>query len=200
MKLLGLSGSPTKRSKTLLAVEEAIECAKQWDPTIITEIVNIRDMDIQFCDGRDPSLYEGDTRKLIDKILAADALIIGTPMYRGSYTGILKNVFDIIPNNALFGKCVGIIATGASDHHYLATEHEIKPVLGYFHAHVIPGSVYANNDHYSDQALTDEGIRVRLNDLAQSVVELSKRIPRDLRSLTGPEFAKVTRKALTGYR
>jgi MsuE subfamily FMN reductase len=196
MKLLGLSGSPTKRSKTLLAVEKAIEYAKRWDPAIMTEIINIRAMDIQFCDGRDPSLYEGDTKTLIDKILSSDALIIGTPMYRGSYTGILKNVFDIIPNNALFGKCVGIIATGASDHHYLATEHEIKPLLGYFHAHVIPGSVYANNDHYSDQALVDEGILVRLNDLAQSVVELSKRIPRELRSLTGPEFAKVTRKAL----
>jgi NAD(P)H-dependent FMN reductase len=198
MKLLGLCGSPTKRSKTLLAVEKAIEYAKRWDPTIVTEIINIRDMDVQFCDGRDPSLYEGNTKKLIDKLVDSDALIIGTPIYRGSYTGLLKNVFDIIPNNALFGKCVGIIATGASDHHYLATEHEIKPLLAYFHVHVVPGCVYANNDHYSDQALVDEGILIRLNDLAQSVIELSKRIPRELRSLTGPEFAKVTRKTLGG--
>lgn len=196
MKLLGLSGSPTSRSKTLLAVEKAVEFAKQWDPTIVAEIINIRDMDIGFCDGRDPSLYEGDTRRLIDTIVGADALIIGTPMYRGSYTGILKNVFDIIPNDALYGKWVGIVATGASDHHYLATEHEIKPLLGFFYAHVVPGCVYANNEHYSDQALIDEGVLAGLNELARSLIELTKRIPEEMRGLTGPKLAKVRRKAL----
>jgi FMN reductase len=180
MMLVGLSGSPTPRSKTLIAVERAIEAARDEYPDLDTEVLNIRDYDVQFCDGRDPSLYVGDTRKIIDTVVAADALIVGTPMYRGSYTGVLKNVFDVLPNDAMRGKAVGLIATGGSDHHFLAIEHELRPVMGFFLAHTVPGSVYAKNEDYSDTDLVSEAIVERLRDLAVAVVALAQALPRDL--------------------
>lgn len=174
MKLLGVSGSPTG-GKTLLAIERAIEHAAETYPSIGTEVINVRDHDVQFCDGRDPADYEGDTRWLIDRIVEADALIFGTPMYRASYTGMLKNVFDLIPNDALEGKPIGLIATGGSDHHFLAIEHELKPLIGFFQAHALPGAVYAKNEHYADGALVDEGIIRDLEKPAEAVVEFSER-------------------------
>lgn len=176
MKLVGLSGSPTARSKTLLAVEQALAFAAEDDPQLDVELINIRDHDIVFCDGRDPDDYEGDTRGLIDAVAAADALIVGTPMYRGSYTGRLKNVFDILPNDCLRGKPVGLIATGGSDHHFLALDHELRPLMTFFAAHVLPGSVYANNSHYSDAELVDPGVLDRLRQLARGCVELARRL------------------------
>jgi FMN reductase len=192
MYLLGLSGGLKPKSKTLLAVRHAVEFAQAADPSIEAEVVNVRELDMQFCDGREGP-YDGDTGELVDKIVRADALIIGTPMYRGSYTGVLKNVLDVIPNDAIVGKPVGWIATGGTDHHYLAIEHELKPVLGGFRAYAIPGAVYANNDHYSDDALTDEGIIERLDELARAVVEFAKRVPRDL---VGARLPHIPRRAL----
>lgn len=193
MKLLGLSGSPAKNaaSRTLNAVKQSVEYAHQQDSSIQMETINIRDLDIVLCDGRDPALYEDDTKTLIDKIVAADALILGTPVYRGSYTGILKNVFDVIPNDALVGKPVGIVVTGSTQHHYLAIEHEIKPLLGFFHAHALPGGVYLTPEHYNDNVLVDEGAMERLNQLATAIVQFAKHVPNDknlLAGASGPEI------------
>ncbi len=193
MNILGLSGSPAKNaaSRTLNAVKQVVEFAHKQDKVIRMETINVRDLDIELCDGRDPALYEGDTKVLIDKIIAADALILGTPVYRGSYTGILKNVFDVLPNDALVGKPVGIVVTASTHHHYLTIEHEIKPLLGFFHAHALPGGVYLTPDHFSDSVLVDEGALERLQQLALAIVQFAKHVPNDrnlLAGASGPEI------------
>ncbi len=193
MKLLGLSGSPARNaaSRTLSAVKQAVEYAHQLDDSIAMETINVRDLEIELCDGRDPALYEDDTKTLIDKVIAADALILGTPVYRGSYTGILKNVFDVIPNDSLVGKPVGIIVTGSTQHHYLAIEHQVKPLLGFFHAHALPGGVYLTPEHYNDSVLVDEGALERLQQLSAAIVQFVKHVPNDrnlLAGASGPEI------------
>ncbi len=187
MKLLGLSGSPAKNSnsRTLSAVKQVVEFAKTYDSRINDETINVRDLNIELCDGRNPALYEGDTKNLINKIVQADALVLGTPVYRGSYTGILKNVFDIIPNDALVGKPVGIVVTASTQHHYLSIEHGIKPLLGFFHAHALPGGVYLSSHHYQDHVLVDERAIERLHQLGESIIEFAKHIPHDRSKVTG---------------
>lgn len=194
MKLLGISGGLSQ--KTLVAVEKALDFAYQYDNSIEIEVISIGELNIQFCDGRDPAKYDGDAKFIINKIIEADALIFGTPMYRGSYTGLLKNVFDLIPNDALLGKPVGLIATGGSDHHYLAVEHELKPLLGFFLAHAIPGSVYANNEHYSNRDLVSQEVLDRLRELAESIVNFVRILPKDKTSLIGARAPTIGRKPL----
>lgn len=181
VKLLGISGSPSVGgSKTLLALHAAVDHVRAAYPDVATEIVNLRDYDVVFCDGRDPDLYEGDTRLVIDKVVEADALIVGTPMYRGSYTGVLKNLFDVLPNDALEGKPVGLVATAGSDHHFLAVEHELKPLIGFFYGHPLPGAAYLHNAHFAGGKLVDEDMISRLHQLADAVVEFARRVPRGM--------------------
>jgi FMN reductase len=150
MKLIGISGSLSRNSKTELTVRTALNSAESARSDIETELIAISEYNLVFCDGRNPDSYEGDSRTVIDKISNADAIIVGSPIYRGTYTGALKNLFDLIPNDALRGKAVGIIATGGSNHHFLAIEHQFKPIFGFFNAYVVPAGVYANNSHFSD--------------------------------------------------
>jgi NAD(P)H-dependent FMN reductase len=172
MKLLGISASLSPRSKTLLAVKKAVDFSINYSPNIEAELLNLKDYDIQFCDGRDPENYTGDTKAVINKILEADAFIIGTPIYRGSLSGALKNVFDVIPNHALRGKVIGFIATGGTYHHFLAIEHQLHPIAGYFSAYVVPGGVYVNNDHYSDSDLVSSEILGRIEQLGKSINDM----------------------------
>ena len=102
MNLLGLSGGLSQQ--TIVAIEKGLDFAYQYDDSISIESFNVGEYNIQFCDGRDPANYEGDAKLIIDKILNADALLIGTPMYRGSYTGMLKNVFSRALSSALRNK------------------------------------------------------------------------------------------------
>ncbi|MFC5997049.1 NADPH-dependent FMN reductase [Pseudonocardia hispaniensis] len=193
MKLLGVSASPSADSKTLLALTAAVAHVRWRYDDVATDVINLRDLDMAFCDGRDPDRYEGDTRVVIDTVVAADALIIATPMYRGSYTGILKNLVDVLPNDALQGKPVGLIASGGSDHHFLAVEHQLKPLIGFFYGHPIPGAVYLNNDHFAAGRLADPGIIDRLAQLVDAVVEFARRVPR---TVVGADRPTITRKTL----
>ncbi|MDC3412131.1 NAD(P)H-dependent oxidoreductase [Aquibacillus sp. 3ASR75-11] len=193
MKIVGISGSLTPRSKTFITVEKALNFAEKSEHNVETELINLRDYHLQFCDGRDPSTYEGDTKQLIDKIVEADALIVGSPIYRGSISGALKNVFDLIPNDSLRGKVIGFIATGGTYHHYLAIEHQLKPLAGYFKAHVIPGNVYAHNQHFENKQLVDKEIITRLKELGETVVTFHDRLNREA---VGAHQPSIPRKSL----
>ncbi|TCK25186.1 NADPH-dependent FMN reductase [Pseudonocardia endophytica] len=190
MKLLGISGSPSTPSKTLLLVEAVVGHARSSEPNVDASVVNLRDRDVILSDGRDPADYEGDTRAVIDEVVAADALVVGTPMYRGGYTGRLKNLFDVLPNDALEGKPVGIVATGGSDHHFLAIEHELKPLVGFFRAYPVPGAVYAHDGHFAGGEISDEGIVHRTRQLAGTLVEFASRMPRTLYGADGPAIPR----------
>lgn len=191
--LLGISGSLSKHSKTEIAVQKALDFARNQHPNVETGLVALSEYDLVFCDGRNPDDYVDDSRTVIDKIIEADALIVGSPIYRGTFTGALKNLFDLIPNDALQGKAVGIIATGGSDHHFLAIEHQFKPIFGYFKSYVVPGGVYVTNQHYRNGDLADAGILDRLEKLAGDTVRLSRSLNQ---TYSGPSDPAIERKSL----
>ncbi|MEW2477726.1 MULTISPECIES: NADPH-dependent FMN reductase [Micromonospora] len=73
-------------------------------------------------------------------IAEADGLVIGTPIYKAAYSGLLKCLFDLLPQYALAGKTVLPLATGGSRAHVLAIDYALRPVLTAMGAgHVLPG-------------------------------------------------------------
>jgi FMN reductase len=105
---------------------------------------------IGFADGTPAGDLDDDTGAAIAAVESAAALVIATPIYRGSMTGSLKNLFDLMPVSALQGKVVGIVAMGASDHHYLGAERHLRDVLAFFGAVVMPVAVYLNGNDFED--------------------------------------------------
>jgi FMN reductase len=71
---------------------------------------------------------------------AADAVVVGTPIYKAAYSGLLKSLLDVLPQYALAGKYVLPIATGGSAAHVLAIDYALRPVLNSMGAgHIAPG-------------------------------------------------------------
>ncbi|MCM3726315.1 NAD(P)H-dependent oxidoreductase [Neobacillus cucumis] len=174
MKLLGISGTITG-SKTKIVVEKVLEEVKKNHPEVEVELLDLKQFDIQFCDGRNPSTYTGDTRKVIDLVSSADFYIIGTPIFQGSITGALKNLFDLIPPKDFRNKVMGFVANGGTYQHYLVIENQLKPIASYFRAYVAPGFVYAHNDHFNSQnELVDQEVLERILALSEEVVLMQK--------------------------
>ncbi len=170
MKLLGVSGTLIG-SKTLAVVKRVLYEANALDPTLETELLDLKQLDLPFCDGRNPADYTGDAAKAIKLVTEADMLVIGTPVFQGSITGALKNVFDLLPVDAMRQKPVGLVATGGSQQHYLVIETQLRPILGYFRAFVAPGHVYAHNEQFlSTNELSDSEIIRRVKVLAQELI------------------------------
>lgn len=97
-------------------------------------------------------------KKVVDAIKSADALIIGTPIYKGSYPGLFKHFIDLLDPNILYGKPILLAATGGGTRHALAIEHQLRPLMGFFMAHSLPTAIYASSQDYSDnnQVVTPE--------------------------------------------
>lgn len=68
---------------------------------------------------------------MIQTIIEAEALVIGSPTYKGSYTGLFKHVFDLLDPADLRGKPVILTATGGGDRHSLVVEHQLRPLFAF---------------------------------------------------------------------
>ena len=90
LKLLGISGTIIG-NKTTILVQRILDEIKQQHPEIEVELLDLRDFDVQFCDGRNLNDYNEDTRKVVEKISNSDFYLIGTPIFNSSFPAPLKN-------------------------------------------------------------------------------------------------------------
>jgi len=117
-----------------------------------------------------------DARKLVESLLAADAIVVGSPVYKGSYTGLFKHLFDLIEPEALRGKPVLLTATGGGDRHALVIEHQLRPLFGFFEAASVPTGVYAGAADIDRDGQLSAPLRARLD---AAVGQLSAALARD---------------------
>lgn len=191
--VLGIAGSVSESSKTRAAVETALEGT---DDDVETGVLHLAEYDLVTADGRPLDEYEGDTAEALERIVESDAYVVGTPVYRGSCSGALKNLLDMVPRGMwaadvapLADSAVGLVATGATNHHYLAVDQELRPLLAFFGAHTVGGAVYANDDHFEDAAVVDDDVAERLRTLGRATVELSAAVESgDALAELGPQF------------
>ena len=87
---------------------------------------------------------------IADGLLPADVLIVGSPVYKGSYTGLFKHLFDLLDPMALTGKPVLLTATGGGDRHALVIEHQLLPLFGFFEAATLPIGVNAGAADFAE--------------------------------------------------
>lgn len=76
----------------------------------------------------------------VAEVERADGIVIGTPIYKAAYTGILKTFLDLLPQFAFERKTVLPVATGGTLAHVLALDYGLRPVLSSLGARHIVGS------------------------------------------------------------
>ncbi|MGW0086253.1 FMN reductase [Streptomyces sp. NPDC003393] len=114
-----------------------------------------------------------DLAKALDRVTRADGLIVVTPIFAASYSGLFKSFFDLIDPMALIGTPVLTAATGGTSRHSLALEHALRPLFAYLHATVVPTAVYAATEDWG--AVGDsrtEGLPTRITRAARELATL----------------------------
>src|SRR5579863_3203667 len=160
--LLMLVGAATPPGRLAAAVEFAAATVRAAGGATV-DILNLAETRIDTCDGRPLETYGDATRRAVARIATANAVLIAAPVYRASFPGVLKNLLDITPVEALNNKPVGIVAMGGSPHHYLAVDGQLRQVLAWFGALVAPTSVYLTGGDFRDGQVAADSAR---NDLA----------------------------------
>jgi FMN reductase len=150
MKILGIVGT-VFGSKTKISLNEI-----KFSPNTSYEIIDLADYNLPFADGRFLNEYDSSVLNLINKIIDADALVIGFPVYQASIPGSLKNLFDLLPIDSIKNKPVGVISTSGSDKHYLVAEYQLIPILNYLKADVINKYVYITQKDFAVDSIIND--------------------------------------------
>ncbi|WP_037869488.1 FMN reductase [Streptomyces sp. SPB074] len=179
MKLVVVSAGLSVPSSTRLLADrlaEAVRAAvaeKDPDGPVQTETIELRDhaKDIAntFVTGFPPPKLE----EALEHVTRADGLIVVTPIFSASYSGLFKSFFDVLDQDALTGKPVLIAATGGSARHSLALEHALRPLFAYLRAVVVPTGVYAASEDWGGEGAAEGPLAARVARAAGELAALT---------------------------
>ena len=85
----------------------------------------------------------GELRAALEAVVSADALVLVTPTFQASYSGLFKSFMDLIEEGQLRGKPVLLAATGGTERHSLAVEYALRPLVAHMGAVTVPTGVFA---------------------------------------------------------
>ncbi|MFT3691363.1 NAD(P)H-dependent oxidoreductase [Paenirhodobacter sp.] len=177
LSLVGLSGNISSPSKTRAFVRAALDRAEgQLDAT--SELFEIADFGNDLGRARRLSDLSAAAQEKVARIAAADALVVATPIYKGSYPGLFKHLIDLLDPVSLLHKPVLIGMTGGGDRHALAVEHQLRPLFAFFEAQVLSTAVHVSDRDFTEGALTGEAALARLD---RAVSEFGRIFPPALR-------------------
>jgi len=113
-------------------------------------------------------------------------LVAATPVYKASYTGLFKHLFDLLDPKALEGRPVLLGATGGSERHALVVEHQMRPLFGFFGCALLPTSLYAVNSDFIGGTELAPAITGRIE---RAVDEIAALPPKNGRRTDTPHIA-----------
>ncbi|MCU0526019.1 MAG: NAD(P)H-dependent oxidoreductase [Elainella sp. Prado103] len=176
VKIVGIAGSLRSGSYSQIALEIAAQRLTALGAEV--ELLDLRTLHLPFCDGGDDYTDYPDVLRLQQAFEAADGLILATPEYHGSVSGVLKNALDLMSFKHLSGKVAGLISVlgGQSNSNAL---NDLRVILRWVHGWVIPEQIaipQAYQAFNSNGKLLDEKLSQRFDDFAHSLIENTQKL------------------------
>ncbi len=168
--VVAVSGSLRDESYTRPALGHALEAAESVGAS--TELIDLRDLDLPPFDADDDAA--GDAPTLTRRVRAADSILLGTPMYHGSYSSVLKTALDYCGFDEFENKTVGLLAVAGGNFPIAALDH-LRVVCRALDAWVLPHQAAIPNAsrRFEGRELVDEDLRQRVETLGVRAVQFA---------------------------
>ena len=176
VKIVGIAGSLRKDSYSQLALEVAVQRLQALGAEV--EILDLIQMQLPFCNGGDDYSEYPDVEKLQNAVKNADGLVLATPEYHGSVSGVLKNALDLMSFDQLSGKVTGLISVLGGQPNSNALN-DLRVIMRWVHAWVIPEQIGIGQvwKAFSPEGkLVDEKLSQRFDQFAQSLVDNTRKL------------------------
>lgn len=167
-RIVILSGSPSSDSRTETVLRQ------------IGRLLAYREIDIKHYSVRDiqpetlchACFDSEEIGAIVDDLRQAAGVVIGSPVYKASYTGVLKALLDLLPEDILEGKPVIPVMVGGSGRHLLAIEFAFKPLLTELKGEPLQGVYVLDQqvDREAVPAIHDDGILQRMNEQLEQLI------------------------------
>ena len=176
VKIVGIGGSLRQGSHSQQALQLVASRLEALGASV--EILDLRTLNLPFCDGSSDYPDYPDVERLRNAVKQANGLVLATPEYHGSLSGVLKNALDLMSFDQLSDKVTGLISVlgGQSNSNSL---NDLRVILRWVHAWVIPEQVaigQAWQAFGTDGKLLDEKLSQRFDQFAESLLENTRRL------------------------
>ncbi|MDR3473618.1 MAG: FMN reductase [Devosia sp.] len=169
IRIVAFSGNVQRPSKSRALAETIAETIAQKLPASI-EQYDVLDGQPGLGTALSRADLSPEALSVVEAIEKADVLVVSTPTYKGSYTGLFKHLIDFVDPKALNGVPVVISATGGGQRHALTIEHQLRPLFGFFSAWTIPAGIFAEDKNFEDGRPADPALLARIELAANQVV------------------------------
>ena len=149
LRLVAVSGGLQRPSKAAALAEHLLDLIADAVPCEL-RLVELGQLAPQLAGAVWRSQLPETVERELAAVEQADILVVATPVFRGSYTGLFKHFFDFIDQDALIDKPVLLAATGGSERHALVIDHQLRPLFSFFQARTLPLGVYATDKDFVD--------------------------------------------------
>lgn len=160
-RIVAVSGGLQRPSRTLALVEQLLDSLSDATP-VDTRLIELGELVPKFGNVLQRSQLPAEVESVLRDIETADLLIVASPIYRGSYTGLFKHLFDFVHHESLIDVPVLLAATGGSDRHALAIDHQLRPLFSFFQAHTLPIGVYATDKEFENYRVSSDALHARI--------------------------------------
>jgi FMN reductase len=170
LNAVGISGSPSARSKSRTLLERTL--AALADRGVTTTLIDLASIPADALLGRRKAAELDDA---LARIREANIVVASTPVYRATYSGLLKVFFDQLPIDGLVDKSAIAIATGGSPAHLLVIDHGLRPLFASIGAVTTPTGVYGTDSAF-ENGVPHQSLLTRIEQAATEAVTLSERV------------------------
>ena len=145
IRLVAVNAGLGEPSSTMMLVDRLVSAVTGvlGENRVQTTTIDLRDLAVDLGRSMAAGFATGAARAAIDTVQGADALIVATPVFNASYSGLFKTFFDLVDVDEMAATPVLIAATGGSPRHSMVLDHALRPLFGYLRMIVVPTGVYA---------------------------------------------------------
>lgn len=180
LKVVAVNGSAHQPSRTLVLIQ-ALLAELEQRLVLDTQIVDLSEIARPLGAALTRQELPAEIEAQVAAIESADLLIAAAPVYRGSFPGHFKHLFDLVGMDALVDKPVLLAATGGSDRHALVLEHQLRPLFSFLQALTLPIGVYASTGDFDGYQVGSGALADRIKLAADRAAPLFGASARQLR-------------------
>jgi FMN reductase len=154
-KLVVVSAGLSNPSSTRILADQLAAASVAALGSAEVEVVELRELAHAITDNLLTGFPSGALAEAVASVEKADALVVVTPVFSASYSGLFKSFFDVLDPDILEGKPVLMGATAGTPRHSLVLEHALRPLFSYLHAVPVPTAVFAAAEDFGSRGLAD---------------------------------------------
>jgi FMN reductase len=151
------AGTSDPSSTRMLAdqlAQRVTDLASRRGNEVATRVIDLRALATEISTAMVSQLVGPNLQKAVAALGEAHGIVASTPVYKAGASGLFTSFFQVLDNDLLIAKPVVLAATAGTARHALVVDEQLRSLFAYLRTIVVPTSLFAAPEDWSDPALT----------------------------------------------